>query len=118
MKSCQTLLLTCKNTTCKNVSIRISFARLCVEVDASRPFPNEVPLVNERKEEFMQKVIYEYVPNVCNHCKLFGHEDAYCKFGGRAVVKDKVSNVQAQQKWQVKHVHCCGATSGARCCCG
>ncbi|GAA0184253.1 hypothetical protein LIER_31541 [Lithospermum erythrorhizon] len=78
----------------------ISIGRLCVEINARDEQRNEVPVVNERGETFMKKVIYEFTPPKCSHCCLFGHFDAHCRFGGRA----KAANVVVpQQVWMKKH---------------
>ncbi|GAA0177572.1 hypothetical protein LIER_29720 [Lithospermum erythrorhizon] len=68
--------------------VRISFARVYIEVDASKELPNKVPLMNERNEEFQQAVIYEYVPPVCKHCSLFGYLDKHCRFVGKTSFKE------------------------------
>ncbi|GAA0142097.1 hypothetical protein LIER_03073 [Lithospermum erythrorhizon] len=78
----------------------IFFARICIEVDVSKELPDKVPLVNERNEEFMQAIIYEFVPLVCKHCCLFGHLDKHCRYGGR--VNAKEHEVVQRREWQPK----------------
>ncbi|GAA0180484.1 hypothetical protein LIER_30115 [Lithospermum erythrorhizon] len=56
---------------------------LSVEVDVEHEQPDEVPLVNERKETFMKKVIYEFKPLKCMHYCVFGHSKDHCKYGGK-----------------------------------
>ncbi|GAA0144391.1 hypothetical protein LIER_04851 [Lithospermum erythrorhizon] len=62
---------------------RIAYARLYVEVNAKNEQPDEVPLVNERKETFMQKMMYEFKPLKCVHCCIFGHSEDHYRYGGK-----------------------------------
>ncbi|GAA0170819.1 hypothetical protein LIER_25000 [Lithospermum erythrorhizon] len=61
---------------------RISFVRLYIKIDVDKEVSNHVPLVNERGQEFLQRVEYEGIPPKCSHCKLFGHDVEHCRFGG------------------------------------
>ncbi|GAA0146433.1 hypothetical protein LIER_36311 [Lithospermum erythrorhizon] len=58
---------------------KIAYARLCIEVSAKEKLSGLVPLVNERDQEFQQKVVYEWLPPRCSHCHLFGHTDNSCR---------------------------------------
>ncbi|KAK1308132.1 hypothetical protein QJS10_CPA09g01394 [Acorus calamus] len=57
---------------------RISFARVCIEIEAGTPLPDTV-IVNSNLgglQEF--KVLYDWKPQACSHCATFGHDDAMC----------------------------------------
>ncbi|GAA0150834.1 hypothetical protein LIER_09686 [Lithospermum erythrorhizon] len=74
---------------------QISYARIYVEIEAGKVIPDVVPLVNEHDEEFLQTVD-------CCHCKLFGHDDAHCKFGGAPMgVNENVAKVPGRlREWK------------------
>ena len=70
---------------------RISFARVLVEVDASKDIISEVEVRLPTGEVYHQLVIPELIPKFCKRCKSFGHVEGGCGKGleGR---KSKVSD--------------------------
>ncbi|KAK1278884.1 hypothetical protein QJS04_geneDACA024773 [Acorus gramineus] len=57
---------------------RVSFARVCVEVEAGTILPDSI-LVNSPTggcQEF--QVIYDWKPQACSFCHTFGHDDSMC----------------------------------------
>ncbi|KAM2473942.1 hypothetical protein PS1_006716 [Malus domestica] len=63
---------------------RISFMRICVEVDASVPLIDSFDLVVQPEEEgeipvsVEVNVEYQCRPRLCLHCKTFGHYESAC----------------------------------------
>ncbi len=57
---------------------RISFARVCVEVDASKTLVKEFYLQGENGDWLTVMVEYDWVPPMCSACKVFGHSLAAC----------------------------------------
>ncbi|KAK1256906.1 hypothetical protein QJS04_geneDACA024128 [Acorus gramineus] len=57
---------------------RASYARICVEVQASKALPESVlvELAPGNRETF--KVEYDWKPIACQHCKTFGHDEVCC----------------------------------------
>ncbi|KAK1303554.1 hypothetical protein QJS10_CPB11g01546 [Acorus calamus] len=57
---------------------KTSFARLCIEVEASTVLPDEVSveIAPGLKEKF--KVDYDWRPSACIHCQTFGHNEVRC----------------------------------------
>ena len=57
---------------------RLSFARICIEVDANCEFPRSV-LLNLGNGKFSNiRIEYPWVPQNCSHCKTFGHSRLKC----------------------------------------
>ena len=57
---------------------RISFARVLVEVDASKELITVVEVVLPTGVVYDQMVVFEVAPNYCKKCKAFGHGDVGC----------------------------------------
>ena len=64
---------------------RINYARVCVEVDVSKPLLDEFKLDILSKESpsalddlITIKVTYQWRPPVCSHCDTFGHTLEKC----------------------------------------
>ncbi|CAH9117546.1 unnamed protein product [Cuscuta europaea] len=55
------------------------FARLLIEVDASKPPPLSFPIRLPSRKVIEQSVLYETFPNFCFHCKEYGHNPFICK---------------------------------------
>ncbi|GKB02068.1 hypothetical protein Tco_0830112 [Tanacetum coccineum] len=69
---------------CKDVSGRLGYVRVLVEVDAGKEYLENVEInyVNAMKKVKMTKwvrVEYSWKPDKCNHCKVFGHTFKFCK---------------------------------------
>ncbi|CAH9084955.1 unnamed protein product [Cuscuta europaea] len=56
-----------------------SFARVLIEIDASKPPTLQFPIILPSGKEYVQTVLYETYPNFCCHCKKFGHHFFVCK---------------------------------------
>lgn len=57
---------------------RLSYARILVEVDASKALKGQIILRNEMGEEIIQKIWYEWKSWQCLTCKSFGHKEGVC----------------------------------------
>ncbi|KAI3971173.1 hypothetical protein MKW92_025451 [Papaver armeniacum] len=56
---------------------RMSFARVCVEIDANCSFPSKLPFqIDDMKYEVRAE--YPWKPSACSHCKSFGHTSGKC----------------------------------------
>lgn len=55
----------------------MGFTRILVEMDSFGDFPNMIDLVDEQRDVFQQKVIYEWKPTICLNCE-FGHFKQDC----------------------------------------
>jgi len=57
---------------------RISYARVCVEVDAAKNWIKEFYLLTENGKWMTVFVEYDWIPSICSSCKVFGHSSAAC----------------------------------------
>ncbi|KAF9615610.1 hypothetical protein IFM89_024706 [Coptis chinensis] len=74
---------------------RIAYARICSVVDTNFKFPSQIT-VNTGGETTMDIGLeYEWLPDLCNYCKVFGHSNANCP-------KNKGKEVQVQTFGQVQ----------------
>ncbi|XP_026410184.1 uncharacterized protein LOC113305345 [Papaver somniferum] len=58
---------------------RMSFARVCVEIDSNCTFPSELPYQIDDKK-YKVRVEYPWKPALCSLCKSFGHSSAKCGY--------------------------------------
>ncbi|XP_019251096.1 PREDICTED: uncharacterized protein LOC109230012 [Nicotiana attenuata] len=59
---------------CTTGAGRISYARLLVEMDVTKPLPKQVKLQDPKGKEMMQEVEYDWEPKYCSKCLKIGHE--------------------------------------------
>ncbi|KAL0307067.1 UNVERIFIED_CONTAM: hypothetical protein Sradi_6124000 [Sesamum radiatum] len=58
---------------------RVSYARILVEVDASKKLVDHVEFILPNGVTRKQPVVYEYTPKFCSTCKRFGHLKESCQ---------------------------------------
>ena len=58
---------------------RLSFARICIEVDVNCTFPKSALLDLGNGKYSTIRIEYPWVPQNCTHCKIFGHSHAKCQ---------------------------------------
>ncbi|XP_019267318.1 PREDICTED: uncharacterized protein LOC109244650 [Nicotiana attenuata] len=61
---------------CMTGAVRISYARLLVEMDITKPLPGQVKLQDPKGKEMMQVVEYDWEPKYCSKCLKIGHDYA------------------------------------------
>ena len=59
---------------------RLSFARICIEVDVNYAFPKSALLNLGNGKYSTIRIEYPWVPQKCSHCKIFGHSQLRCQF--------------------------------------
>lgn len=59
---------------CTTRQSRISFARVLVEVDITKPLPTAIKYANEKGDLVDQRVIYDWIPFFCSKCQKVGHD--------------------------------------------
>ncbi|KAF9625386.1 hypothetical protein IFM89_022191 [Coptis chinensis] len=57
---------------------RISYARICVVVDIEFKFPSFIPIKIGEGDIVDIGLDYEWVPDLCTSCKIFGHSNSKC----------------------------------------
>src|SRR5688572_12041733 len=59
---------------CTTKQLKVSYARVLVEVDITQEFVKEIKLRDNTGREFIQKAIPERRPFFCRKCNKMGHE--------------------------------------------
>lgn len=77
---------------CTIKMLRVSFARILVEINVTKPIVNEIMVEDPSGKKFAQRVIYNWLPAFCNKCPKIGHN---CE------VKRKIQS-KPVQKWVPK----------------
>nr|XP_034902021.1 uncharacterized protein LOC118039434 [Populus alba] len=104
---------------------RLSYARVCVEIDASKTLVKEYDLRCPNGVFVTISAEYEWIPPRCNNCNIFGHTTTICTTnkvahptavaeGARkvgAVISKSADNKQNQFQWQSENENGC-STSG------
>ena len=57
---------------------RLSYARVCVEIDASKTLVKEYDLCCPNGLFITISADYEWIPSNCNTCNVFGHTTTIC----------------------------------------
>lgn len=63
----------------------ISFARVLVEIDVSKPLKTEVSIKLPGGKMLCQSLEYERAPVFCHHCNMVGHKSSKCGVHHREV---------------------------------
>lgn len=58
---------------CTSTQQRISYARLLVEIDITKPLVYTVQIEGDNWQRVEQQVYYEWVPMFCQKCHVVGH---------------------------------------------
>ena len=87
---------------------RLSFARICVEIDISKP-PTEEVVLDILGKESVLKVKWEKIPLYCRDCKHVGHSSRNCHaFGKKVNPPVRVPNhphMERYQEYRVRNTH-------------
>ena len=59
---------------CTTKQLRISFARILIEMDVTREIPEEIQFEDPNGACFKQKVTYDLLPPFCKKCQMIGHQ--------------------------------------------
>lgn len=82
-------------------AIKISYARVLVEISCDICFPEEVPIVEKGTIVGSQSIQYEWFPDICSQCRCFGHVVTQCSLSNSKMDKshsiDK-PNIQEMDK--------------------
>lgn len=90
---------------------RVSFARICVEVNAGAELPKFIQYSDENGLACTQEVIFEWMPIQCHKCKTFGHncdqtnqKTVVPGSSPQAITENKIQTTQ-KMKNQNKNIH-------------
>lgn len=59
---------------CTTRQLRISYARLLIEMDVTKALPKDVWIEGPNGIAYAQKVLYEWAPPFCTKCNMVGHK--------------------------------------------
>ncbi|XP_059310372.1 uncharacterized protein LOC132061616 [Lycium ferocissimum] len=59
---------------CTTKQTRISYARMIIEVDVTKPLPDEIAIIDANVVIFHQRIEYEWKPEFCEKCQKVGHD--------------------------------------------
>ena len=71
---------------------RLSFARICIEVNVNCTFPKSALLDLGNGKYSTIRIEYPWVPQNCAHCKIFGHSHVKCQ-GVKEMVDSKTTRL-------------------------
>ncbi|KAF5205327.1 Rna exonuclease [Thalictrum thalictroides] len=79
----------------------LTFARICVEISAENELPNEIKLKTSKGNTLTIPLEYTWKPDICTHCKMFGHKSTNCliKFPNQGKVNENEVRVQRNQEF-------------------
>ena len=80
---------------CTSQQLRISFARLLIEMDITQPLPTEIQVEDASGNNYTQPVVYEWKPPFCASCNKVGHNCSQAQ-------KSKPSKAKTVLKWVPK----------------
>ncbi|XP_059636151.1 uncharacterized protein LOC132278375 [Cornus florida] len=78
---------------------RLSYARLCVEVDATKPFVESFQLKATNGIVFDIKAEYQWKPMVCSSCCCFGHLSNVCPTK-QTISRIAIENANQGKEWK------------------
>ncbi|XP_070032704.1 uncharacterized protein [Nicotiana tomentosiformis] len=73
---------------CTTKQTRISFARMLIEVNVTKPLPDEVTVLDPLEKIFQQSVIFEWKPDYCEECLMIEHN----------CTKQKINDVKNEEQ--------------------
>lgn len=91
---------------CTAKKLRVSYARVLIEVDITRSLPECVPISEHTGKKILQPVVYEWKPDYCATCMKVGHDCAKQKQVQKRVVRPGPRNGQGGRQttgvWRVR----------------
>ena len=90
---------------------RLSYARICIEVDVNFTFPNSALLDLGNGKYSTIRIEYPWVPQKCDHCKIFGHSHVKC-LGGKEMAVPGITTCQDHIAVRLEK-DCIGATDSS-----
>nr|XP_016509258.1 PREDICTED: uncharacterized protein LOC107826745 [Nicotiana tabacum] len=58
---------------CTTKQTRISYARMLIEVNVSKPLPDTIVVMEPNGKKFQQEVVFEWKPQFCTQCLTISH---------------------------------------------
>ncbi|XP_010682612.1 uncharacterized protein LOC104897432 [Beta vulgaris subsp. vulgaris] len=68
---------------CTSKGLRVSLARILVELDITQDIPREVAVEDPNGQVFKQNAVFDWRPHFCKKCQMLGHNSGYeCEGSG------------------------------------
>ncbi|XP_012842438.1 PREDICTED: uncharacterized protein LOC105962671 [Erythranthe guttata] len=80
------------------------YARVCIEIDVSQPFPQEIWIDISKDQGWWQKVEYEGNIAYCSYCGLLGHTAGCCRKNVRVTKPQSVPKPKTKTEYVPKKV--------------
>lgn len=61
---------------CTSKQMRISFARVLIEINVTQAVPEEITIVDPSGRKFLQTIQFDWKPDFCQKCLRVGHDCA------------------------------------------
>nr|XP_016489638.1 PREDICTED: uncharacterized protein LOC107809505 [Nicotiana tabacum] len=90
---------------CTAKQLKVSYARMLIEVDVTKPLKDEITVEEPNRRTFLQPINYDWKPKFCETCQVIGHN---CKQEGRgqnqygATMNEKRKPKKITQQWVTK----------------
>lgn len=94
-----------------NTNERLLYARVLLEIDASKEFVCTIQMNLPVRKLRIQHVVYEYEPKFCENCKMFGHTIAVRTYKIQANKQKKVVDATCNQVSGGKQIQVTGDMS-------
>ena len=93
---------------------RLSFARICIEVDWNSEFP-KFALLNLGNGKFTTvRIEYPWVPHICSHCQVFGHKTFHCPISKETNAKMSLDSTNLSGYSGARHANGKGTIADSR----
>ncbi|XP_074283310.1 uncharacterized protein LOC141607861 [Silene latifolia] len=81
---------------------RLGFARVMLEVPFGKPLPGSVKFMDKDGLVVTIKVVWEWKPTLCKHCKGVGHESEKCRKAKPSQPQQNKNAKEVQKQWRPK----------------
>ncbi|KAK6788794.1 hypothetical protein RDI58_012592 [Solanum bulbocastanum] len=91
---------------CTTKQTRISYARMLIEVDVTKPIPTDITVMDACGQSFQQVIVFDWKPEYCEGCMMVGHN---ChkdkpKQVGQPRTEQTHPSAKQKQPWMVRKV--------------
>ena len=76
---------------------KLAFARVCVEIEPKIVMLERIT-IKCGDETLEVKVVYQWLPDLCNKCKSFGHKGDKCEKAGEIAVLVPIQSAEESEK--------------------
>ncbi|KAK4724359.1 hypothetical protein R3W88_027138 [Solanum pinnatisectum] len=87
---------------CTTKQTRISYAKMLIEVNVTKPIPQQITVMDPNRGTFMQEVVLEWRPQYCDKCQKIGHQCQPAVPTKEELLKKRRPWKKVTQTWQYK----------------